>query len=343
MATISPGPVFTVPDPVTGGAGAAVTVTEAFNAMWQNAQAKSASGDLRIAQAIAFADPAPSMSAPALDTSYLPPVKPTLPNDNPNNGEIVFNTQRQILTTQIENGFAEFIAEYFPNPVYYEDALDWCHRAFTEGGTGINADVEQQLWERARGRILSDSARATDEALSTWAGRRFPLPPGALTGQVNQINLDAGRKLAEQSRDIAIKSFEQEIENVRFAVKEVIDQRKVALDAAGEYIKTLMLAPQTAMQLATGLANIKSDFARNLVALYSAEAAALEPRVRLAITDAQLRMQASSENMRAQSASRDAKVQAATTGAQMVASMASAGINAINAQASISGNDSTSS
>lgn len=341
MATVPPGGIVTVPDG-SGGAGAAVVTTQIINAMWQNAQAKSSAGDARVAQAIGIADPAPQVGQVTLDKSYLPPTVPVLPNEDPNNGEAMYDAQRDQMLAMVTQNFRSFIAEYFPNPEYYESALDWCERAYTDGGSGVNTDVENALWQRGRARILADSERAKDEAMSAWAGRGFPLPPGALTGQVNQINLDAGRKLAEVSRDVAVKSFDTEIENVRFAVTQVLDQRKVALDSAGDYIRTLMLAPQTAMQLATGLARIRSELASNLISLYSAQTAALEPRVRLAITDATLKMQAEQANLQAQVGTIEAKVRAALAGAQMVASMASAGINAINASSSIQGNDSTS-
>lgn len=340
MATVPPGGIVTVPD-AGGGGGAAVVTPQIINAMWQNAQAKSSAGDARVAQAISIADPAPSLSQVTLDQSYLPPTVPTLPNDDPNNGEAIYSAQRDQMLAMVTNNFRSFIDEYFPNPEFYESAMAWCERAYTDGGTGINTDVESALWQRGRARILADSERAKDEAMSTWANRGFPLPPGALTNQVNQITLDAGRKLAEVSRDVAVKSFDTEIENVRFSVTNVLDQRKVALESAGNYIRTLMLGPQTAMQLATGLAGIRSEVSRNLINLYTAQSAALEPRVRLAITDAQLKMQAEQANLQAQVSTIEAKVRAALSGAQMVASMASAGINAINASSSISGSDSS--
>lgn len=334
--------VGTIQPDITDGGGAAQVTVDVINAMWKNAQSKSDAGAANVAQAIALADPAPQLLPVALDKSYIPPGSPTLPNDDPNNGEALYNTQRDQMIAMVTSNFRSFIDEYFPNPEFYENALDWCGRAINQGGTGINTSVESALWQRGRARILGDSERAAAEAEQGWANRRFPLPPGALANQLNQISLDAGRKLAEVSRDVAVKSFETEIENVRFAVKEVLDQRKVALDATGDYIRTLMLGPQTAMQLATGLSNIKSDVARNLVALYSAQTAALQPRVQLAITDANLKLEAAKANLQAVASSVDAKVRAALAGAQLVASMASAGINAIGGRASISGSDSSS-
>ena len=159
---------------------------------------------------------------------------------------------------------------------------------------------------------------------------------------VAQIDLQANQQLAEQSRDIAVKSFDTEIENVKFAISAVLDQRKEALSAALDYVRTLMQAPQIAMQLTTGLVGLRTEFARTMVALYSAEVTAIQPLVQLNITDAQLKLEAQKANLQSSEATIDAKVRAALAGAQMVASMATAGINAINAQTSISGSDQSS-
>ncbi|MNV95063.1 hypothetical protein D3C71_1899160 [compost metagenome] len=87
---------------------------------------------------------------------------------------------------------------------------------------------------------------------------------------------------------------------------------------------------------------MKTEFARSLVALYSAETQALEPRVRLAIADGQLKMQGADVNLRAKSQALDSRVRAALEQAQQIATAASASLNGISAGASISGNDSSS-
>ena len=341
MATgaIPPGGIVPVPDPITGGAGAPVMVANIVNAMWINAAKKYLDATDQAKTAIGLAEPAPQMVAPTLDMSYLPPLPPDLPPPDPNRILGIYEDERRALEALIEGAFNDFLATYFPNRKYYNDAMDWCDRAIVQGGTGMNTDVEQALWQRDRARILGDSFRTEDEAMATWSNKRFPLPPGALTNQVNQIRLDAGKKLAESSRTVMTKSWDSELENIKFAVKTIVDQIKVALDAAGDYIKTIMLGPQTAMQLATGLAGIQTQFYNALTAMYSAQVAALEPRIRLQITDAQLKLTAETENLKASMSSIEQQVRAALQAAQAAASMASAGINGVNAQSSVSGVD----
>jgi hypothetical protein len=326
---------------ITAGGGAAAVVVDIVNAMWDNAQKQTDKTGELVAKAIALADPAPSMEPVVIQADYDPPEAPAIPDGGADEAERIYDAKRMEMETLLTRGFGEFLVTYFPVSPSFQGAVDWLYRAITTGGTGINAGVEQALWQRGRARVLADSERAKDEAMATWANRRFPIPPGALTNSVNQINLDAGRKLAEQSRDISVKSFEAELENVRFAVKEAIDLRLKAMDAAGDYIKTLMLGPQTAMQLATGLAGIESEMARTMVAMFSAQIAAAEPTIRLAIAQGDLSMRSGQANMASETASMEAKVKAGLAGAQMAAAQASAGINGINGQAAISGSDSS--
>lgn len=340
-APIPSGGIVSVPDPATGGAGAPVIVSQIVNAKWRNAVDMFNRAYQLNGKAVDMLEPAPQMITPALDKSYVPPIKPTLPIDDPNEAKAIYDDAYQEISNLIQRGFDDFLGENFPTGPYWDAALAWLERAITQGGTGINADVERQLWERDRARFLSQAGQAEQEALVNWGNRGFGLPPGALANQINTIRLDANRQLAGQSRDIAIKSFETEIENVRFAIKEVLDLRLRAMSAAGDYIKTLILGPQTAMQLATGLAGLRTDLARAMTALYQAEVAALEPRVRLAITDAQIKLEGQQANLRAQLQTLSDRVQAALANAKMTADAAAASLNGIGAGATITGSDSS--
>lgn len=333
--------IVTVPGP-TGGAGAAVTVAQIVNAMWANSQERTSQSTAYLGQALNLAGTAPHMDVPVLDSAYEAPTAPTLPEQDPNAAERVYDTKRREMETLLKDGFSGFLDKYFPVDASFQQALNWISRALTTGGAGINVGVEQALWQRAKGRVLGDTERAKAELMATWAGKRFPVPPGALVNAVNQLNVEAGRKLADVSREAAIKSFDAEVENARLAVREALDLRLKAVDAAGSYIKTLILGPQTAVQLATGIAGIQTEFARSLVQMYSAQVTAAEPAVRLAIAQGDLTARAGAANLNAESGLIDARVKSVLAAAQMLGSQASAGINAINAQASISGSDSSS-
>lgn len=342
MASIPPGGIVTVPD-ASGGAGAPLLTSQIVNAAWENGQQRTIDAAARVDSAIALAGPAPLVNTPALDTSYVPPVSPGLVPSDPSDAKAIYDDTNAEISQKLEDGFASFQATYFPDIQPAADAaLDWLLKSLTTGGTGIGAGTETQIWERDRARILGESGRAEAEAFSTFANRGFPLPPGALNAGLLQIRKSAADQLAAQSRDIAIKTADTEIENARLAVQQATSLRLSALAAAGDYIKTLILGPQTAMQLATGLVGLRNDFNRSLVSLYQAQTAAIEPRVRLAIADADLKMRGEEANQRSQLAVIEAKVRAALEAAQQMATQAAGLLNGIHAGVSISGSDSTS-
>ncbi|HQW20658.1 MAG TPA: hypothetical protein PLI90_08300 [Rhodocyclaceae bacterium] len=165
----------------------------------------------------------------------------------------IFNQYNTQIMGNLVTLFRDFIAEYFPmDNATLSHAETKIQSLLTTGGTGVNALVEAQIWERDRSRILSDAARAADEAVSMWAGKRFPIPPGALQNQTLQIQQKAQDELAKSSRDVAIKTFEVEVEMIKFAIDEAVKLRQVAVSAAGDYIKSIASSQNTSYQMSMG-------------------------------------------------------------------------------------------
>lgn len=340
-APIPPGGIVSVPD-ASGGAGAAVVTSQIINAKWQNAltwfnRAFEFGDDVMAAIGVA-----PQLSSPVLDKSYVPPAAPQLAFDDPDAAMAYFDAKNAELSALIDNTFQTMLGQTFPDMAYISSALAWCNRAVTQGGTGINTAVETALWERARARVAQEGERAVAEVENKFARAGWPLPPGAMLHQTALVRQDGRNKLAEASRDIAVKSFDAELENVRFAVKSVMDQYIQALAAVGDYVKTIMLGPQISMQLATSMAGLKNEAARTLTALYSAQTAALEPRVRLAIADADIQQQGATANLRARTETAQMRAQGMLANLKMMGDSAAASFNGIGAGASISGTDSSS-
>lgn len=323
----------------SGPSAAATFTAGVLNAKWDKAVELMDELRDRLNAADAIVVTAPQMGVPSVDQTYLPPVAPILSGEDAGSAEAMYRTALAEIEAQIQDGFSSFLATNFPDSAYYQAADAWLAKAITEGGTGINTAVENALWERGRARVLTQAQRDIASTEEKYARAGWPLPPGAMLHDVALIRQDSRDKLAEQSRDIAIKSFETEIENIRFAVTKVLELRVQAISAAGDYIKTLVLGPQTAMQLSTGLAGLKTEFARSLVALYSAESQALEPRVRLAITDAQLKAQGNEANLRANVQAQGDRVQMAISDANRTASMLAAMLNAISASTAFTGSE----
>lgn len=321
--------IVTIPSGVTGPA---LQTTQIINAKWKNAQewferafdfGEGIKGDVGTAAQI----PLPSLST-ALE-QIAPP--DGLQFDDPDSAFAFFDTKNAELSALVDDAFNKMVGIAFPDMTLLADAMRWCKRAINEGGTGINPAVETALWERGRARILKQAARDTAGVTEKYARAGWPLPPGAMLNDIAMIRQDSRDKLAEQSRDIAIKSFDTEVENVRFAITTAGNLFTQALQAVSEYVKTVMLAPQTAAQLSASLSGLKNDAARTLVSLYQAQNAAQEQFLRLDITDAELKQRANEANLRAQTETAQLRAQAALANLRMVGDAAAASLNGISA------------
>ncbi len=180
-----------------------------------------------------LAAPAPTF---AIQTEY------TVASDN---AETNYDAQVTDATNKIASTLSTFFSTHFPLDVNGTEltlAQDWVINVLTTGGA-MDAAIENQYWQRDRDRSTKEATRLTNEAVSLWASRGFPLPPGAAAGAVNNIQRAALEQSAASSREVAIKKFEVETQLQVEAVKMAISLRQTAIAALGDYIQHIALAP----------------------------------------------------------------------------------------------------
>lgn len=238
---------------------------------------------------------------------------------------------------QLAGLYTGWITEYLPdNTQYFDQAQAKISEMLTTGGTGINPHVEAQIWERDRSRILKDADRAEQEVIATWAARRFPLPPGAATWQVLQVRKDAGDKIAQASRDVAIKQAEIEIENVRFAVKEAKDLWLGAVNAAADYIKALSVGPNSAMQVVPSVTDSQSKLINAASDYYRARISVEELRLKASMPAAEYEQASRIKNGEWLMEQIKTQVSAAIAAAQSVGTQAAAALNSLHGSTGVS-------
>lgn len=119
---------------------------------------------------------------------------------------------------------------FFWDEDFYTDALLEAASAellsrITNGGTGLNIDVEQAIWDRARNREDKNSIRSMQELIKAQAARGFSRPSGSLLAGLDMLAQETQSKIADLSREIAIKQAELEQENFQNSL-----QQSVALE-----------------------------------------------------------------------------------------------------------------
>jgi hypothetical protein len=84
------------------------------------------------------------------------------------------------------------------------------------GGTGLDATVEAELWARFLQRKETENAKLYLDAENYFAARGFDLPPGALSGRLNEISIEIARANGIANNDIAIEQAQLAQKNTQF-------------------------------------------------------------------------------------------------------------------------------
>lgn len=143
---------------------------------------------------------------------------------------------------------------------------------FMAGGTGLAAEVESGIFNRARERNDLEAARLREASYSEAANRGFTLPTGALMAGIARARQEAANNNLKAATDIAIAQAELEQKNLQFAVTTSAGLRTAMIGAALGYMGHVVSINAQAMDYA------KAVFG-NVVEMYNAAVRAYSARV----------------------------------------------------------------
>jgi hypothetical protein len=249
-----------------------------------------------------------------------------------------FHLLSDAIIDKLVDVFRNYLTEFLPNECpYLERAQRWiCRTLSGQNPTGLEAFIEQQIWDRERDRILAENERAKATAYSDFASRGYPMPPGALNEAILVLERENMRQIGESSRTIAIEMAKIELENMRFAVEQAIALYTGATSAAGEYIKALALGPQIGMEVIPSVTDSQSKLIEAANSYYQSRIAIAEMIQKNAQFNAEMNNKASQSTAELSLDRAKANQQAMVDKAKVYATMAAAALNAVSANASMS-------
>jgi hypothetical protein len=167
----------------------------------------------------------------------------------------------------------DLINTWFPNfNVCLPKAEEWICNTIENGGTGMPANVEEAIWQRARDREAIEGKRMEDEALNSFLSRGFDLPSGVLAERLLSVQSAVSDRVAVVNREVMIKQAEIEIENIKFAVEKAVQLRLQIWDSVlryiGDYMRLSALAGDNAKAVVSakqGLWDATSRYYSSLV------------------------------------------------------------------------------
>ena len=262
-----------------------------------------------------------------------PPV--TIPRNSAGVDGALYGSTYDRIVSDLSGKFAGFFADYFPNECdYLAKAQDQLCDTLN-GGTGVPAHVEDQIWQRDRSRVLTDVGRVQQEIIAGSAARGFPLPTGAALYAAQSAQLEAQNKVAQQSRDVAIKHVDILLENIKFAIGSALDYRIKAIQAAGDYIKVLALGPEIAMKLATSAAGAQAQLITAASSYYRNRIAIEELKLDVLKFNGSTSAELSMNNVREFSQRLKARTDTLAAAARAAGDQAAAALNAVHASAQV--------
>jgi hypothetical protein len=247
--------------------------------------------------------------------------------------------------TDFTNQANTFLSTWFPNfaACLKEQVDGWICNTIQNGGTGIPAAVENQIWERSRNKETKEATRLKSEAQEAFASRGFSLPSGVLYAQLAMIDQAASDKISTHARDVAIKQVDIEIENIRFAVDQGVRLRLGVVQALIGYLNAFLQVPQ----IATDRAKTQSELKRRLWEASAAYYRALIDAARLVLDYDKLRVERDlgiqAHEVEEFIARIRSRVDAAVSAAEEMGKIAQAALSAQNTLAEISSQTITSS
>jgi FtsZ-binding cell division protein ZapB len=179
------------------------------------------------------------------------------------------------------------MAQYCPRYAEQMSAIETQLATYMAGGTGLNAAVENAIYERSRSKQDGEARRLQDAAWSSAADRGFTLPNGALVAGLQSARQAAADNNAASAREIVVVQAEMEQKNLQFAVTTSTGLRTTMLNATLAYMQNLTAINAQALDYAKAVlgaiievynAQVKA-FGVKMEA-YKAEAAVYEVKIK---------------------------------------------------------------
>lgn len=229
---------------------------------------------------------APELHIPAF-AATSPGAAPTAPTGLAATLATTYETAAPAMRTALSAELDDFLVRI--NPLFHTqmEALEAKLTTFLEGGTALDPEVENAIFERGRGKVTAEFRRAMDTSLEAAAARGMTLPDGALNASMRQLRQGAADANARAAVEIAIEQARLEQQNTQFAVTASANLRQSVLSAAMAYHGNLVSLNGQALGYAQALINamveafnveVRAFTAR--IELYRAEAGVYETRLR---------------------------------------------------------------
>ena len=140
------------------------------------------------------------------------------------------------------------------------------------GGSGFPEATEQAIYDRATSRMTDEEQLALDQMLDFFAGRGFDLPPGALSGQMLELNNKILKTREDLNNDILVQQSKLAQENNQFIIKASLENEKAFMDYTSQFQNRALDAAKFVVVSAIQIYQSKVEMYKAKIGIYAAQA-----------------------------------------------------------------------
>ena len=148
------------------------------------------------------------------------------------------------------------------------------------GGTGLDSDVEEAIYLRARARQDQERNVAHTEATNYFASRGFSLPTGALQARLSEIDRKFTDNLVDINRDIVIKQAEMTWENIKATITAGLERENSLMGHFNNVAARAFEAAKYEVESAINVFKAQVDYYNAKLSAYQTQASVFTERVR---------------------------------------------------------------
>ncbi len=171
---------------------------------------------------------------------------------------------------------------------YYSEV--WCNLlnnvldGLKNGGTGLDPEVEQEIWDRAKRRQSIEDDATMRKIRDTYSARGYDMPPGALGGAEIEAYRNADLNKQNLNSDIAVKQAELAQANTNFILDKGVQLEQILRGFHDSQANRSFEAAKMIFQSGIEIMNARIAKSNLELEKYKADAAVYESRVKAALT-----------------------------------------------------------
>ena len=217
-------------------------------------------------------------NAPIFDAIILPPVPsitlPTFDADLP----------EEILQTPAEFNWTE--SPY--NSDIWNDLLVKTLDGIINGGSGLDPEVEQAIYDRAKARLQLENDKARQTIETDFAARGFTLPGGALVGRIDEHNAEIARNNLDLNEKVMIEQAELAQKNTHFIMELGLEAEKVLRGFHDAQMNRSLDAAKAVASSSIDIFNAYVTRYNAQIDSYKAQAAVFSEQIKAALTEVEI-------------------------------------------------------